>query len=110
MTGSGSPATNDWSGIELGPHEASSEFVYTAFEYAADAIHVSLLDALPIEFSVFSYDDAAISVDGTADNDPLLGALDCVPPSFPSSMHPPTGSESVASRRPASTSHPSPDL
>ena len=37
-----------------------------AFEYAATAIHVSLLDVLPVEDSVFSYDNSAIAVDGTA--------------------------------------------
>lgn len=35
---------------------------------------------LPITYSVFSHNDAAITVQGTTDNDPVLGALSCVPP------------------------------
>ncbi len=79
-TGSGNPAAGDWSGIDLGPNEASTRFGYGVFKYAAAAIHVSLLDALPVEDSVFSYNSAAIEVDGTVDNDPVLAALSCVPP------------------------------
>ena len=79
-TGTGTPKPADWAGIELGSLQASSQFDYVVFEYASVAIHVDYLDALPIENSVFSYDTAAITVDGTSDNDPALAALDCVPP------------------------------
>ena len=82
-TGSGSPTPGkDWAGIDLisGPPATSSSFNYVVFEYAATAVSVAYLNVLPIEDSVFSYNDGAIAVEGTADNDPVLGALDCVPP------------------------------
>jgi hypothetical protein len=79
-TGSGSPAAGDWGGIELGTGQASSEFSYAVFEYASAAIQVALLDVLPVTYSVFSHNIAAITVQTTADDDPVLGALDCVPP------------------------------
>ncbi len=79
-TGNGSPAADDWQGIELGAGQASTQFSYDVFEYAAAAIQVSLLDALPITDSVFSYNNAAITVQSTTDNDPVLAALPCVPP------------------------------
>jgi hypothetical protein len=80
VTGSGSPKPGNWSGVKIGAHELSTSFNYTVFEYADAAVQVGLLDVLPITNSVFSYNNAAITVQGTADDNPILGALDCVPP------------------------------
>jgi hypothetical protein len=80
LAGVGGPQSGDWSGITIASTNDSDRIGNSVFEYADVAIHIGLLDALSVQDSVFSYNDAAFEVDGTADNDPLLGALDCVPP------------------------------
>jgi hypothetical protein len=79
-TGSGDPVAGDWNGIQLSAEQVSSGFSYDVFENASAAIQVSLLDVLQVSYSVFSSDDAAITVQSTANDDPVLGALSCVPP------------------------------
>ena len=79
-TGTGTPAPADWGGISLGSGQTASTFDYVVFKYAAEAIHVALLDVLPVTNSVFSYNQAAFVVDSTSGSNPLAGAADCVPP------------------------------
>jgi hypothetical protein len=78
-TGDGSPQAGDWGGIEFSSAEGL-DLEYLDLRYAVSAISIGRLESMTISHSDFVYDDAAISVDGTADNDPALGALPCVPP------------------------------
>jgi hypothetical protein len=53
---------------------------YLDLRYATTAVAIGKLESMTISHSDFVYNDAAISVGGTADNDLALGALPCVPP------------------------------
>jgi hypothetical protein len=84
-SGTRSPAPGDWTGIELGPKLSgkpfpTADFSSVVLEYASTAVSIAKLDtSTTITDSVFSYNEAAISVETTADNDPVLNALPCVP-------------------------------
>jgi Right handed beta helix region len=73
------PAPGDWPGIYF-PEAAGDELSYVAFHYAEAAIDIEELVSMFIENSDFIYNDQAIAVATTADMDPALGALPCVPP------------------------------
>jgi hypothetical protein len=76
-TGTGQPKEGDWTGISLGSAQLKTHFGFVVFKYAATAVNVSVLDALSIINSVFSYNGAAIAVQTTVDSDPALAALPC---------------------------------
>ncbi len=78
-TGSGEPEAGDWAGIYFADVE-NVELNRLDIRYATAAIDFGLLDTATISDSDFVYNDAAIAVGGTADDDPALGALACVPP------------------------------
>ena len=90
VTSTQGPSPGDWAGIAIACAPAvdantcivdnSSVLRYDVFEYASSAVNVGLLDSLQITDSVFSYNQSAAAVQGTTDNDPVLAALDCVPP------------------------------
>ena len=73
------PAPGDWTGISFSDAKSVS-LNYVDFRYAVSAVSLEFLDSASISHSDFVYNDAAISVGGTADNDPILAALPCVPP------------------------------
>jgi hypothetical protein len=74
-----SPKPGDWVAIEY-PSAQNVELSYLDLRYAEAAINIEYLDAAWITNSDFVYNAAAIHVDETAENDPALGALPCVPP------------------------------
>ena len=73
------PKAGDWAGIYFADVQ-NVELSHLDIRYAAAAIDFGLLDTATISNSDFVYNEAAIEVAGTADNDPALGALACVPP------------------------------
>jgi hypothetical protein len=73
------PSPGDWSGISFADAQ-TVELNYVDIRYAANAVKLELLNAASISHSDFVYDQAAISVGGTTNNDPALAALPCVPP------------------------------
>jgi len=73
------PGPGDWPGISISSARNVS-LSHLDLRYAETAISVQLLDSMSITESDFVYNNAAISVAGTTDNDPVLGALACVPP------------------------------
>jgi hypothetical protein len=73
------PAPGDWTGISFSDAKSVS-LNYVDFRYAVSAVSLELLDSASISHSDFVYNEAAISVGGTTDNDPILAALPCVPP------------------------------
>jgi hypothetical protein len=79
-TGTGPPTPGDWQGIDMSDPIGADQISFVQISYAATAFAVGNLDVLSVTNSQFSYDQAAFTVAGTADNDPILGALPCVPP------------------------------
>jgi hypothetical protein len=73
------PAAGDWAGIKI-ESASSLELEYADFRYADAALDVAYLDSMEVIRSDFALDKSAIKVAGTADNDPVLGALPCLPP------------------------------
>jgi len=70
----------DWDGIDFPDPVGFDAVNFVQISYAAAAFGVHQLDALAVTNSQFSYNQAAFTVAGTADHDPVLGALPCVPP------------------------------
>jgi hypothetical protein len=79
VTGSGSPQSAEWAGISVEPG-ANFAVNRADLRYAGAAITFRQLSGAVISEDDFVYDREAIAVDGTADEDPVLEALDCVPP------------------------------
>jgi hypothetical protein len=74
-----SPAPGDWPGVVY-PSVKNAELSYLALHYAERAIDIDYLDSITISNSDFIHNEAAIEVAQTAENDPALGALSCLPP------------------------------
>jgi hypothetical protein len=73
------PAPGNWTGIFY-PSVASASLSHIAFHFAKSAIDIEYLDSMTISNSDFIHNEAAIEVAQTAENDPGLAALPCVPP------------------------------
>lgn len=74
-----SPNLGDWEGIEY-PSTNGAELSYLDIRYAKTAVDIDHLSWMTISNSDFVYNAAAIKVAETAEDDPALGALSCVPP------------------------------
>lgn len=74
-----SPAPGDWPGLVF-PEAEGDELSYLAFHYAEKAIDIEHLTSMFVENSDFINNEAAFDVAQTAENEPALAALPCVPP------------------------------
>jgi hypothetical protein len=79
LTGSG-PTTGEWYGIDISDAAGLDTIDYVQVSWAQTAFAVGQLDALQVDNSQFSNDQAAFAVAATTDISPLLGYLDCLPP------------------------------
>ncbi len=78
--GSGTaPGLGDWSGVFY-PVAAGAKLSYVAFHFAKEAVDIEELVGMSIHNSDFVHNEAAIEVLETAENNPELAALPCVPP------------------------------
>lgn len=74
-----SPAAGDWRGISFSKTQLS-ELSFMGFRYAESALSIEFLDGLFITDSDFVHNKAAIKVAHTAELEPALTSLPCVPP------------------------------
>jgi hypothetical protein len=73
------PAPGDYTGIVYS-NANGAEFDYVAFHFAQTAVDIKYLNSMWIGHSDFIGNEAAIKVAETAENDPQLESLSCVPP------------------------------
>ncbi|HKO38376.1 MAG TPA: right-handed parallel beta-helix repeat-containing protein [Solirubrobacterales bacterium] len=73
------PVPGGWTGLVF-PSVNNVELSYLAFHYAKVAIDIEYLDTITVRNSDFINNVAALEVAQTAENNPALGALPCVPP------------------------------
>jgi hypothetical protein len=74
------PAAGDWTGLLFGSTQVFDSIDHSVFLYASTALYLARLDAFRITNSQFSYNINAFDVQSTANNDPELALLPCLPP------------------------------
>jgi hypothetical protein len=74
-----SPVAGDWRGISFYKTQLS-ELSFIGFRYAESALNLEFLDGMVITDSDFVHNKAAIKVAKTAELEPALTSLPCIPP------------------------------
>jgi hypothetical protein len=74
-----SAAVGDWDGLRY-PSVEGSEIAFASLRYADTAIDIKYLDFFSVYGTDFAHNDEAIDVAETAESEPLLVKLLCVPP------------------------------
>jgi parallel beta-helix repeat protein len=73
------PTLGDWGGFYY-PDAYAVFLNHLDIRYASTAFNIGYLDSIVVAESDFVYNKKAFEVASTAENDPVLGALPCIPP------------------------------